>query len=1553
MMNKIIITLVIVASISFAFAVDAVEIKANQPGKIIIEVAIDTAWVSEKDNKIYTIPSLDSYFNPGLPQIPYFQDVLLGVPSNSQTTIFKSEKLSLGKYDPIITGPNKAKGVEYTVPIKTHFDGFFPKSEVELNQTLSLNNLTNTKLKIFPFKIENGNLYYHRNMSVQIFLDVSNQSKPAKLLSKTNYNEIQASIRLKKPSTNTIPAYQFSNNIAKIVVDSSAWYKITGSELLTNGINLLNSDPATIRLWHKAEELPLYIESTSSSGFGSDDIVVFRGERNPAPKGADYDYNFYTSDNVYWLTWGAEPGLRFDEIDVSPNLPAGEVIAPDFFIDTLKIDKKNVYSRLNYSDNYISQNWDVVDHYFTSGRNTNSNTRYVSFDILNPVTSNPLGFKIELNLVGWTFVEHHLNINLNNYDLFDVAWSGQTWLHTNEINSDSYSNNILINGTNLLKLNLIGGNKNSTTQLNWFRLIYPKYYIANNDFLEFNSDITSNKKFEFNISGFSSSDILIFKNKAILCKNAALVPTNQNNYNVIFQDDPSNKKYNIIAKNVLSDVKQISKEEPINLILANIQNNYVAIAPDSFKQILNPLVRLRNGTFVDVDEIYRQYNYGILSPYAIKDFFSDLYNSNNLEYALIAMEPKGGGNIPAIPAMHVFVAQWGEVISDYWYTLLTDDDIIPEIAVGRFPVTDKAELQIMVNKTIYHETREPATWDNNSLLIGGAGSRFTNESEELSKNIIKSGSFLSRVYVAADLTSNFYYDETDTLLSHFERGLSYVNYLGHGGAFVWSDALILAKEDIENNRIRNGNKLPFVTSMTCFTGFLNKLRPNDNRAEVSLGRHMLSSPYGGAIGWFGSAGLGWAYEDFQKAKILQRILFLGESLTVGELINKTKVEFYLNSSQSLFDISQMYQFNLIGDPAVRLKRPRPTSISISPADPQAGDELDLDTAVAPTDSVYYQLFLPDNYSKNQPSYTNSGFPTTATLSDTLKKGLHKLNTGFKSNEELYNSSSVVNVGGSYVVIQSIIPTVITNCDLIDVVAEVIDRDGVSKVQLIVNGVIEFDMVNTSGNLYSLSNLIPPQPSGSKLNFGCRVIDTNNDTTLSEIVSADVYDVPDVVPLSGKFNVDGQISMIIDVESKTTTPIEVEVELLVNKNEQWELVGKDTLEFNEIGIEEARISGFYPYGTNTYKVVTIVDFTCSPTDDNTVTFDLETFAFWVTPTHGSTDNGISHSKIGISNIEIDIPAGAITQPNIMQITPMTNIEVPAQPEFSVNQTGREYVGLEVNWPNGTNYEINWAIGKSDVLSNYKLYKYFTEKRIWLPINYSAITDSTINFKANSGLEIFTFLANTDFVAPVVNETLINGRKFLRNSYLGSNPMLQFNVYDKNGIDFRPDSITYLLNNSVIDNISQDISGTGNNLNINIAPTLTELDSTLSLIIQDAAGNVSDTLRLYFMVSENLDIIDYGNFPNPFSNTTVFSFDLSETVDELSIDIYTVRGRKIRSLNQESSQTSSDITLGGFHEIIWEGKDDWGKLVGNGVYFYILQAKKGKNKIEKIGKIVVSR
>ena len=87
--------------------------------------------------------------------------------------------------------------------------------------------------------------------------------------------------------------------------------------------------------------------------------------------------------------------------------------------------------------------------------------------------------------------------------------------------------------------------------------------------------------------------------------------------------------------------------------------------------------------------------------------------------------------------------------------------------------------------------------------------------------------------------------------------------------------------------------------------------------------------------------------------------------------------------------------------------------------------------------------------------------------------------------------------------------------------------------------------------------------------------------------------------------------------------------------------------------------------------------------------------------------------------------------------------------------------------------------------------------------------------------------------------------------------------------------------------------------------------------------------YGMTSNDEDVISNTkisakNYPNPFNPTTTISYAM-DVNSYVYIDIYNVKGQKVIEL-------FNGLVNAGNHSVVWDGKDDKGKAVKSGVYFY---------------------
>lgn len=120
--------------------------------------------------------------------------------------------------------------------------------------------------------------------------------------------------------------------------------------------------------------------------------------------------------------------------------------------------------------------------------------------------------------------------------------------------------------------------------------------------------------------------------------------------------------------------------------------------------------------------------------------------------------------------------------------------------------------------------------------------------------------------------------------------------------------------------------------------------------------------------------------------------------------------------------------------------------------------------------------------------------------------------------------------------------------------------------------------------------------------------------------------------------------------------------------------------------------------------------------------------------------------------------------------------------------------------------------------------------------------------------------------------------------------------------------------------------------------------------DVNNNSSET-AVNFTVKQKEDpkIQRLFNYPNPFSKSTQFMLEHNQSCSSLDVQIqvYTISGRLVKTLQEKA--ITSGFNLRG---IYWDGKDDFGDPLANGVYVYrlIYQNEDGK-KAEATQKLVI--
>jgi hypothetical protein len=127
---------------------------------------------------------------------------------------------------------------------------------------------------------------------------------------------------------------------------------------------------------------------------------------------------------------------------------------------------------------------------------------------------------------------------------------------------------------------------------------------------------------------------------------------------------------------------------------------------------------------------------------------------------------------------------------------------------------------------------------------------------------------------------------------------------------------------------------------------------------------------------------------------------------------------------------------------------------------------------------------------------------------------------------------------------------------------------------------------------------------------------------------------------------------------------------------------------------------------------------------------------------------------------------------------------------------------------------------------------------------------------------------------------------------------------------------------------------------------EADGKYKMLVQatDKSGNNSGSIdyRIDFEVINRPTITEVLNYPNPFTTSTQFIFTLtgSQIPDEFKIQIMTVTGKVVREITQAEF---GPIRIGRNASVYrWDGRDEFGDRLANGVYLYrVISRLNGEN------------
>ncbi len=219
----------------------------------------------------------------------------------------------------------------------------------------------------------------------------------------------------------------------------------------------------------------------------------------------------------------------------------------------------------------------------------------------------------------------------------------------------------------------------------------------------------------------------------------------------------------------------------------------------------------------------------------------------------------------------------------------------------------------------------------------------------------------------------------------------------------------------------------------------------------------------------------------------------------------------------------------------------------------------------------------------------------------------------------------------------------------------------------------------------------------------------------------------------------------------------------------------------------------------------------------------------------------------------------------------------------------------------------------------------------------------------------FYVSVDSVKPSLFITF-DGKEITNGDIISAKPKILIRLKDNSPLPLDTTDFSIVFDNNPLNFNRTDIRFSytpypNSEADVTWAPALADGKHTMDILARDGSGNFNDSAATHveFYVYNQSDLRNVYNYPNPFKSNTYFTFQLtgSQVPDELSIRIFTVAGRLIKTI----PVPPSDLKIG-FNKVYWDGRDQDGDNIANGLYFYKIIYKNGdvvKSQIQKLAKV----
>lgn len=740
----------------------------------------------------------------------------------------------------------------------------------------------------------------------------------------------------------------YNQTYYKIQTASDGIHRINFTSLSASGINPNIIDPRNIKIFHRGEEVAIFVQGEQDGKFDPSDFIDFYGKRNDATLDAKFFkdpahvgnilYNTHSDTTAFFMA--ITPGSQGKRMANRPA-PSSEIALTDVYHGV----KQTLYFE-NYNLSYF-YNPGVRLADFEEGQGwlsaviSKANPRTISLTELGEIP--PSGeARLEIGLTGRAETPHisQISVGPTSANLREVAtFNFQDFQAINE-NISIQASDFNSNGTLFIKITPIGAAATDNVSISYLRLTYPKR-VTNGDF--------SSEIFVLD----QGSNAIEINN--VLSNYLALEVSDPNNpvriglesgaNRIRFQSGVADRRSRIIVENQL-DIKVINSMRTVRfrnlldrhadfIILSNRAlrrpvGNYIDPVAAYAAHRASPAGGGYDTLTVNIDELYNQFTYGETTPLAVKEFLKAYYPIHKPDFLFLIGRAMGifstaranNSNFfyrqnPSVFAFQDMVPPAGYPYADNNFSIGLDPEnpFVSAVSIGRIPARTPQNVVDYLEKAKEKDAAGiSGDWQKEIIHLSGGLTAF-----ELTRyfnflngyKTIAEGPFMGGNVTTYRKRSNSTIELID-ISKDINRGVSLVTFFGHGAPSVIDIEIGFASDPTMG--YENRGKYPMMLLNGCDAG-------NSFGNAFTFGEDWVLTPSKGTTNFMAHANVGVDVYLRRLSESLYNKAFSDSSMIyqpIGIVKREAEKLFYSRYGTSVINRSHAEQLVMLGDPAIRM-----------------------------------------------------------------------------------------------------------------------------------------------------------------------------------------------------------------------------------------------------------------------------------------------------------------------------------------------------------------------------------------------------------------------------------------------------------------------------------------------------------------------------------------------------------------------------------------------------------------------------------------------------------